>query len=57
MRRRRDTPPYLIFELKTKKPQGLALQSDAPKGVCREGGQGLGVFLHLIRTASLSDIS
>jgi len=56
MRRRRVTPPYLIFELKTKKPEALPSKATPQKGFVAKEGH-LRVFFHLIRGASLSDIS
>jgi hypothetical protein len=46
MRRRSDTPPYLIFQLKTKKPEALRPEATPKKEFCREGGQPR-VFLKL----------
>jgi hypothetical protein len=56
MRRRRDTPPYIIFQLKTKTPEALPSKATPRKGFVAKEGH-LRVFFHLIRAASLSDIS
>jgi hypothetical protein len=56
MMRRSDTPPYLIFQLKTKNPEALPSEATPRKGFVAKEGH-LRVFFHLIRAAFLSDIS